>query len=72
MREDSAHAQNNDLSAAAEILTNSTYFPNMLRTSVKQCLLREFFSDHLISKNLSSRIPRLHVMILFLVGHVEQ
>jgi hypothetical protein len=31
MREDSAHAQNHDLSAAAEIFANGTYFPNMLR-----------------------------------------
>jgi hypothetical protein len=31
MRKDSAHARNHDLSAAAEIFTNCTYFPNALR-----------------------------------------
>ena len=31
MREDSAHARNNDLSAAAEIFANGTCFPNRLR-----------------------------------------
>ena len=31
MREDSAHARNHDLSAAAEIVANSTHFPNTLR-----------------------------------------
>jgi hypothetical protein len=30
MREDSAHAQNHDLSAAAEIFANGTYFPYTL------------------------------------------
>jgi hypothetical protein len=31
MREDSAHARNHDLSAAAEIFAKGTYFPNTLR-----------------------------------------
>jgi hypothetical protein len=31
MREDSAHARNYDLSAAAEIFANDAYFPNTLR-----------------------------------------
>jgi hypothetical protein len=31
MMERSAHAQNSDLSAAAEIFANGTYFPNTLR-----------------------------------------
>jgi hypothetical protein len=34
MREDSAHARNHDLSAAAEIFANGTYFPN---TPVQRC-----------------------------------
>jgi hypothetical protein len=32
MREDSAHARNHDLNAAAEIFANGSYFPNTLRT----------------------------------------
>ena len=31
MRDDSAHARNHDLSTAAEIFANGTYFPNTLR-----------------------------------------
>jgi hypothetical protein len=31
VREGSAHARNHDLSAAAEIFANGTYFPNKLR-----------------------------------------
>jgi hypothetical protein len=34
MREDSAHARNHDLSAAAEIFANGTYFPNTLLTKI--------------------------------------
>jgi hypothetical protein len=33
MREESAHARNYDLSAAAEIFANGTYFPNTLRNT---------------------------------------
>jgi hypothetical protein len=32
MREDSAHTRSYDVSAAAEIFADSTYFPNTLRT----------------------------------------
>jgi hypothetical protein len=42
MMEDSTHARNHDLSAAAEIFANGTYFPNTLRSLeedvfVEQC-----------------------------------
>ena len=38
MREDSAHARNHDLSAAAEIFANGTYFLNTLRISIPHVL----------------------------------
>jgi hypothetical protein len=42
MREDSAHARNHDLSAAAEILANGTHFLNTLR-SYQNSLIDGYF-----------------------------